>query len=381
MSDNASTHNSSTSTATGLQVLYAGCLDSDPFFSLKSCDRFVVEGLRKKGVEARALNEELPLGKLFRKLNRKFLYPRLIAKAANSPISDFRPLSSGILHISSQCYAHLIPKSKCPVSVTVHDVAEFDYPEGYTAAQHRRVMKRLSCIKDADLIFTISEFTKQELIEKAEVPAEKIIVNHNGVDPAFRPLEFAEAETLRPDMDAFKGRHFLVLATGANIYRKNLLVLLQAVEILRSRGAPVLLIKTGESLSTTHSSQLTTLGLAHCVYDLGYVSQKELVALYNLCDALAFPSLYEGFGLPVVEAQKCGLPCVISNTSSLPEIGGDGALYHDPEDAEQLANQLQRVYEDETLRDNLRTKGFENSERFSWDRHVDTLIKGFGELL
>ena len=244
--------------------------------------------------------------------------------------------------------------------------------------------QRIGHIKNADFIFTISEFTKQELINKAGIPSDRIVVNHNGVDPAFRVLD--ESEVLKgmellgtgnwglgkgesTTSANLRGR-FKVLVTGSNIYRKNLPTGLRAVEELARRGVPVTLVKTGDPVPQN------LVPSAQClkVINLGFVSKIELVHLYNLCDVFAFPSLYEGFGLPVVEAQKCGLPCVISNAASLPEVGGDGALYHDPEDVEQLADQLQRIYEDKALREDLRFQGFKNAERFSWDKHVEVLI-------
>lgn len=384
-------------------VYYAGCLDSDPYFCLKQCDRVIAGELRRRGVHVRELQDDLPKGNLFRKINRNVLYPALVAKVTrkqrseirNQPSSDLRPLTSSlppVFHIGSQCYSNLIPAVirrqrsdvsgqqgfdlrlpssdlRSPVSITVHDVAEFDYPEGYTPSQFRRWKKRIDFIKDADLIFTVSEFTRQELVQKAGVPAEKIRVNYNGVDPEFRGLNESEIPVgLRNAL----GSGFKVLAVGADLYRKNLPTLLKSVEELGRRGVKVTLVKTGDPIPKNLTPKTENLNLIN----LGHVPKAELIALYNLCDVLTFPSLYEGFGMPVVEAQRCGLPCVISNTSSLPEVGGDGALYHDPLDVEGLAGQLQRIYKDQNVRNDLREKGFKNAERFSWERHVDVLIEG-----
>ena len=385
-------------------MLYAGCLDSDPFFSLKAYDQIIVSKLRSKGITVRELHKELPLGKVFRKFNRHLLYPRLVRKASRNSLlesnaSSLKPKTSDlkppIFHIGSQCYAHLIPVAQCLrpkaqrlISITVHDVAEFDYPEGYSPAQYRRVMKRLSCIKQADLVFAISEFTKQQLIEKAGVPGEKIVVNASGVGSEFRLLEEEGLNACRNSLGVkceilgfkdlgFKQKNaFLILATGIDIYRKNLPALLRAVEELGRRGVNVTLIKTGDPIPRSLTSKVQSLK----IINLGFVSQTELISLYNLCDVLAMPSLYEGFGLPVVEAQKCGLPCVISNAASLPEVGGDGALYHDPKDTEQLADHLQRVCEDQQLRGRLIKNGLKNARRFSWEKHVDTLIDSWEPL-
>ncbi|WP_136059756.1 glycosyltransferase family 4 protein [Pontiella sulfatireligans] len=405
------------------KIFFAGCLDADPYFCLKQCDRTIVSELGSWGVKVRELHKELPPGKVFRKINRKVLYPALVAKATKScvlnRIDDYALRNthySSLLHISSQCYANLIPKSSIPTTITVHDVAEFDYPEGYTSAQLRRWETRIEQLKNAELVFTVSDFTRQELIKKTDVSAEKIIVNPNGIDCGFRVLD--ESEILNLSRNPLGTRHkvvgtrakelvngaletrFLVLAAGSNIYRKNLPTLFKAVEELGRRGVPVTLVKAGEPIGQKSASGsesatarrddggqrterrgLKTVLHGVEIINLGFVSQTELNTLYNLCDVLAFPSFYEGFGMPVVEAQLCGLPCVVSNASSLPEVGGDGALYHDPADADALADQLERVYKDRRLRGELQEKGFSNAERFSWGKHVDILLKGFQRVL
>ena len=149
----------------------------------------------------------------------------------------------------------------------------------------------------------------------------------------------------------------------------------QRSEVIRLRGA------SARQGAQDLASRIPHPASSAFIRNLGFLHEDRLTALYNLCDVLAFPSLYEGFGMPVAEAQACGLPCVISNASSLPEIGGEGALYHDPLDAQALADQLQRVYEDKELRASLRAKGFANAQRFDWDRHVDTLMQYWGSIL
>lgn len=351
------------------QLFFCGCLDSDPYMSLKHCDRIICAELINRGVKTERLDRHVPQTQALRKLSRKVLYPAVVRRETSRQ-------SDAILHIGSQCYANLIPFSKSPVTATCHDLAEHYFPQDLSAVQMHRWKQRIARLKKADLIFSVSQHTKNDLINLLNISAEKIIVNYNGIDPVFqrssgKPVKYCQ------DIVQLKPDHFLVLTPGADIYRKNLDTLLKATAVLRQRGVPVVIIKTGDAFAIRHSRLIKDMGLSHYIIERGYVCAQELNELYNLCDVLSFPSLYEGFGLPVVEAQRCGLPCVTSNAASLPEVGGDAALYHDPLDAEELSRQLQRVYEDAVLRNDLRKKGFKNSERFSWEKHVDTLLQGF----
>ena len=363
-------------------MLYAGCLDSDPYHSLKSYDRIIIEGFRERGIQVRELHKELSKGQILRKLNRNLLYPWLVKASLLKPkTSNLKPL---ILHIGSQCYAHLIPmaqslkpNAQCLTSITVHGLHEHFSPYDLTKVQLRRWYSRCSHLKQADLIFAVSNHVKTNLVELFNVEPEKIVVNYEGISDVYlhAPTEF-DVPWFRKIQES-KRDHFLILSVGTNLRVKNMESLLRAVQLLKQQGVPVKLVKAGENLSSTHKGLSTRLGIDDEIIDLGFLNEQELNVLYRQCHVLSFPSRYEGFGLPVLEAQKCGLPCVISNAASLPEVGGSAALNHDPKDVEQLADQLQQVYEDQPLRDDLSVKGFANAQRFSWGQHVDTLINSW----
>lgn len=371
------------------QLIYAGCLASDPFFSLKRCDHMVVSGLADRGVNVRELQKEFPKGRLFRKLNRNLLYPALVAKAtkqasrtiSHQPSSVLCPQSSCILHISSQCYAHLIPYAKCPVVITCHGLSEHYFPQDMTNAQMRRWYARGRKMQGADLIVAVSEFVKSNLMDLFDIPEEKIVVNYNGVSEVFASEAYPEWSPRFRMLSKFGEDSFYILSVGTNLHVKNMHTLLRAVRKLRTQGLPAVLVKAGDDLHQTHGKMIRELRLEDVVVDMGSATELELKELYNRCDALVFPSFYEGFGLPVVEAQRCGLPCVVSSIGSLAEVGGDAALYHNPADGDHLATQLSRVCRGRELQESMIAGGLRHSKRFSWDRHVEALIDGWKRLI
>ena len=125
---------------------------------------------------------------------------------------------------------------------------------------------------------------------------------------------------------------------------------------------------------------ITTNNLWPNVHLLGYVPDEELPILYNLTDIFAYPSLYEGFGLPILEAQACGCPVITSNVSSMPEVAGESAILVDPYNVEEIASAIHKVSSDKNLRDNLIQKGFENCKRFSWQRCEEETLKVYEEV-
>ncbi len=360
------------------EILYAGCLESDPFFSLKQCDEAILSRLESCGVQVVRLHEQLPKGRFFRRLNRNLLYPLLVWwKTRRARHSEAVSGAHSILHVSSHCYAHLIPFAGGPVTITCHGLSEHYFPEDMTHAQMRRWSVRCGKMNCADHVIAVSEFVKDDLVRLFQMDSSKISVSYNGVSDFFEQEVCAGPSARFSVFNAVEGDLFYVLSVGTNLHVKNMPVLLRAVKKVRQLGVPAVLVKAGDRLHQTHQELIDELQLDDVVFDAGRATERDLKELYNRCDALAFPSFYEGFGLPVVEAQKCGLPCVISNAASLPEVGGSAALYHNPEDSDQLATQLRRVSEDSELQENMIKGGLRHSKHFRWDVHVLALIDLF----
>jgi glycosyltransferase involved in cell wall biosynthesis len=225
----------------------------------------------------------------------------------------------------------------------------------------------------ADAVVADSQSSSRDAAEWYGLAEKDITVVYPGVSARFAPTEREEALALCSRLGL--PREF-VLCVGTIEPRKNLVVLLEALARLGAAGlAPPLVIAGRRGwLSEPFFDKLRDLGLERIVTVLGYVAEDDLPALYSACQMLAFPSLYEGFGLPVLEAMSCGAPVVCSNSSSLPEVGGNAALYVNPQDADGWAAALTRVLGESELRSEMRQKGLAQSAGFTWERTARSML-------
>jgi len=264
----------------------------------------------------------------------------------------------------------------CPVVLTIHDLSFIRFPDLFRPANrlYLTVLTRLSARRARRLI-AVSAQTAGEATRLLGVNPARVDVVYHGVEPVFRPLPADE-------IAAFRQRRGLperfVLFVGTLEPRKNLVRLVEAFarirhgsnDFSRFRDGRVRLVLAGGQgwLYDELFAKVEALGLGEEVIFPGYVMDDELPLWYNAAAALAYPSVYEGFGLPVLEAQACGTPVLTSNVSSLPEAAGDAALMVDPCDVEALAGGLHRLLTDELLRHQLRERGLVHARRFSWPR-------------
>ncbi len=266
--------------------------------------------------------------------------------------------------------------------LTVHDLSFVRVPESASPslkAYLDTVVPRSA--RRADHILADSQATKDDLVELYHLPADKITVLLSGVDPRFRPADEAARRDirLRLKLDA---RPY-ILAVGTVQPRKNYIRLIEAVAQVRCEGHDLQLVIAGGKgwLDDPIYRAVEKLSLSDSIRFTGFIADSDLPALYSEARCLAFPSLYEGFGLPILEAMACGTPVVTSNSSSMPEAAGDAALLIDPYDSSALAGALVRLHSDESLRERLITRGRSRATLFTWDRAASQLLDIYRHLL
>jgi glycosyltransferase involved in cell wall biosynthesis len=262
-----------------------------------------------------------------------------------------------------------------PMVVTVHDISYELYPEFFSRSPllRDRLLVRDSA-RRARAVVTVSETSRRDLIEHYGLPEERVVAIPNGVAPRFLD---AQAAAIEPIVD----RPLRVLAIGTLQPRKNLLRLLAAVRRVAVER-PVHLRVVGPD---GHGAALIREALADAgdvqVDVAGYVAEEDLVREYTGADMLVYPSIYEGFGLPLVEAMACGLPVVTSTGGSLPEVAGDAALIVDPLDESAIADAIRRLADDPVLRRELSTRGRERARGFTWSAAAGRLVEVYAQVL
>ncbi len=256
--------------------------------------------------------------------------------------------------------------SPCPQVITVHDLSFIHHPEFFRGGNryYLQWMTRLTC-RRATAVIAVSHFTAQEVTRWLSVPAERVHTIYHGVEPRFQPLPAVEVERFR-QQKGLPARFILYLGTLEP--RKNLVALVRAFALFNEPQAQLVLAGGKGWLYEDIFAEVERLGLQDRVHFPGYIPEEELALWYNAAWVFAYVSLYEGFGLPILEALACGLPVLAGNTTSLPEAAGNGALLVSPTDEVEIAAGLRRLWHEMPLREQLRHAGQEHAARFSWEQ-------------
>lgn len=261
-------------------------------------------------------------------------------------------------------------------TMVVHDIIPKLFPE-YLNNWRKKLYWKLTekGIKKADKIIAISNCTKNDLIKHLQIPSDKIGVRYLDVDEIYKK-EVDENESARVLQKYNLEKGYIYFGGGLE-KRKNVEILLEAYNLLRNkRKMPDLVIsgKLQPSLSplvTNVEKIVKKLNLKESVRLLDFVPQEDLPALYKNAQMFVYPSLYEGFGLPVLEAMNCGTPVISSNSSSLPEVGGEAVEYFNPQNVEELAEKIKLFLDNENLRQEFAEKGKKQAKKFSWEKFVN----------
>jgi glycosyltransferase involved in cell wall biosynthesis len=310
------------------------------------------------------------------------------AQLFGSPPANFT-LESGSAVPESEIDLFHGPAYKVPQGLrgrtvfTIHDLTFLTHPEFHTIANRLHCFKgTLNAVMAESRYIAVSAFARQSACDVLGLDEERITVIHHGIDPFFSPGESEqEWETLRR-------RHSLrpdyLLFVGTVEPRKNVMRLIRAYEALSEelRRRHMLVIAGGKGWLNSDIYDYAEARLGEdSVRFLGYVGDEDLRALYRFTTAFVYPSVAEGFGLPVLEAMACGAPVVTSDATSLPEVAGDAALLVSPTDVGAIREALERVLGDDSLRLGLKRKGLERSAGFSWERAAEQTIAVYSSCL
>jgi len=335
-----------------------------------------MKGGDKRVVVLIVTNEESGVDKYSQEIARRLDVRKITTKRYLSLPKAYKLARSiksqgSIVHLSNQHFARYALFLKQPFIVTVHDLARCCFNFDPEAVSEKILLKLdIRYIKRASHIIAVSQNTKNDLVEYLNIPENKISVIYNGVDHnVFKPYKPSQ---MRPYHVRLHHKPY-ILYVGSERPRKNLGTLLLAFARLKEEFPQLKLVKIGspgrsEQFRSNTLKMVSALGIAEDVIFTDHVSEVDLAYYYASAALLAYPSLYEGFGLPPLEAMACGCPVVSSNTSSLPEVVGEAGIMVSPHDTRSLVQAIRRVLTDSELRDKMVRKGLEQSRKFSWDK-------------
>lgn len=279
-----------------------------------------------------------------------FVHPSIIT------INDISPLRFGLTEPTMYGDSTILPYGNRLVS----------------AAFHTFVRKSIKSARYADVIISPSHFTKKELISVLKINPKKIYVIPHGLKhELFKPRDKIKA---RKSLGLPLNKK-IVLHIGAENPRKNIPSLINAFYKLKKRvNSKIILVRVGETRKSTQRL-IKSLSLSSSILQFGLLSERELSYIYNAADMFVFPSTYEGFGFPPLEAMASGCPVIAGNRTSLPEVLGDACILCDPLDIDALADEMEKLLKEEELRHSLYQKGLRRASRFSWKKVAEKTVK------
>jgi glycosyltransferase involved in cell wall biosynthesis len=306
---------------------------------------------------------------------RRYLSLPKACKLARSIRSE-----GSIVHLPNHNFARYALFLNQPFIVTVHDLARccFNF-DRETVGEKILLNLDKRYIKRANQIIAVSENTKSDLVSYLKIPESKISVIYNGVDhDIFKPYH------VRPHNIRLCNRPY-ILCVGSERRRKNLGRLFESFAALKREFPELKLVKLGspgrcKEFRSQTLKTLSRLGITEDVVFVDHISEKDLAYYYSSAALLAYPSLYEGFGLPPLEAMACGCPVVTSNISSLPEVVGEAGIMLNPYDTRSLVQAMRQVLTDSELRDSMVRKGLEQSKKFSWESTAELTLQVYNKV-
>lgn len=338
-----------------------------PSEQLRSIDRFTAElhdELQRLGVHASRFAPHAAsrsAGRIRRQYDRYITYPRAVDR-----------VSADVFHIVDQSYGHLLhrlPGDRC--IVTCHDLTPLKVAaDSLPVHQRQTVLARYRysarALKHARHVACVSASTERDVHRFLGLGASQVVVIPPGLDPRFHRLPDERVARVREELVDEDSP--LLLHVDSGLPYKNVLTTLRVIHRLRAEGVPARLARVGVPLSPEAKELARRLAVNDCVEEYGRVDDRRLVDLYNAADVLLFPSYYEGFGWPVLEAMACGTPVVVSNCPALVELISSAGIAADAEDVSALSRGVARIVTTPRIRSELRASGLARAAEFSWGR-------------
>ncbi|TCW40349.1 glycosyltransferase involved in cell wall biosynthesis [Thermohydrogenium kirishiense] len=267
------------------------------------------------------------------------------------------------------------PFIRCPTIMTIHDLNHLKFPEYYTKFHkyYYNYIVKPSAL-NAKKVLTVSNFSKMEIVNWLKCDSEKVVVTYNGVDENFKVIN--DKDKLIIIRKKYDLPQKFVLYIGNLKPHKNITNLIKAIKKINQE---IMLVINGESNEILNKI-IKENNLENKVKFIGYVDDDDLPALYNLAELFVYPSLYEGFGLPPLEAMACGCPVITSNTSSLPEVVGEAGIMVNPYNVEEIARAIDLVLLNENLRREMIEKGLKQAKKFSWRKTAEETLKVYEDV-
>lgn len=293
------------------------------------------------------------------------------------PISLKRVVTSDVVHFTNQEVVSPLVTPNAPWVVTVHDLTVIKMNLFKASKARFKTFAslvynfKISCLKNAPHIIAVSQYTQNDLVNKLGINNKKISVIYEGVDHSFKPIKNV------------KKQKNTVVYVGNELPHKNVVRLLQAIALVKKKIPTITLVKIGmpgwEGAREELLREALKLGIEKRI--LFKENVEDLAREYTTASVLVLPSLYEGFGLPILEAMSCGCPVITSNVSSMPEIAGEAALLIDPYDPSDLAQGIETVLTRASVRNDLIHKGFKRIKAFTWEKTARETLGVYKEVL
>lgn len=295
---------------------------------------------------------------------RFWRYPNAVAKQ--------RP---DVFHIIADQYYHLafwLKGQGIPVVATCHDLVHFIYPENlrsrayFPSVAMSALQFSFQGLREVDHVVADSSNTARDVVEKLNIEPKDITIVPIGVDSQFLQRPSAEVEFLRKQY-GISNETICILNAGTVEKRKNIITVLRVIERLKVRGLAIHLWKTGEDFTDEQKEYIRSHNLENFITYLGKLDRHTLVQVYNAADLLLSPSLYEGYGMTILEAMACGTPVITSNVSSLPEVAGDASILVEPTNLQAIEEAVVRIRKDPIFCNGLIERGLERAKSFTWE--------------